>query len=102
MMVSILVGVMYGPTHLIGEGGGFFVTLFLVPAGGTGVIVVEIAAMGPAVIRVGVETGIPGFVFVFSYCIGCQRRLFSGYRLDHLWQIRGPSWKLRRCMMVRV
>ena len=45
-------------------------TLFLVPAGGTGVIVVEIAAMGPAVIRVGVETGIPGFVFVFPTVLG--------------------------------
>ena len=55
---------------MIGEGGGFFVTLFLVPAGGTGVIVVEIAAMGPAVIRVGVETGIPGFVFVFPTVLG--------------------------------
>ena len=40
--------------------------LFLVPEGGTGVIVVEIAAMGPAVVRVGVETGFSGFVFCFS------------------------------------
>ena len=51
---------------MIGEGGGFFVNLFSVPAGGTGVIVVEIAVMGPAVVRVGVETGFPGFVFCFS------------------------------------
>ena len=35
------------------------------PSGGTGVIVVEIAAMGPAVVRVGVETGFTGFVFCF-------------------------------------
>ena len=45
-------------------------TLFLVPAGGTGVIVVEIAAMGPEVIRFGVETGLPGFVFCFSTALG--------------------------------
>ena len=35
------------------------------PSGGTGVFVVEIAAMGPAVVRVGVETGFTGFVFCF-------------------------------------
>ena len=52
------------------------------PAGGTGVIVMEIASMGPSVVRVGVEIGFPGFFFFF-YCVGCQRRLFSGYRLDH-------------------
>ena len=67
---------------MIGEGGGFFVTLFLVLAGGTGGIVVEILAMGPAVVRVGAETGLPGFVF-FLNCVGCRRRLFSGYCLDH-------------------
>ena len=55
---------------MIGEGGGFFVNLFLVPAGGTGVIVMEIAAVGPAVVRVGVETGFPGFVFCFSTELG--------------------------------
>ena len=59
-----------GPTHFIGEGGGLFVTLFLVLAGGTGVIVVEITDMGPAVVRVGVETGIPGFVFWVSTALG--------------------------------
>ena len=68
---------------MIDEGGGFFVNLFLAPAGGTGVIFVEITAMGPAVVRVGVETGLTGFVFCFFYCVGCWRRLFSGYRLDH-------------------
>ena len=50
---------------MIGESGGFFVTLFLVLEGGTGVNVVEIEAMGPAVVRVGVDTGLPGFVFFF-------------------------------------
>ena len=40
-------------------------TLFLVPAGGTIVIVMEIAVMGPAVVRFGLETGLPGFVFFF-------------------------------------
>ena len=55
---------------MIGEGGSFFVTLFLVPAGGTGVIFVEITAMGPAVVRVGVETGLTGFVFCFSTALG--------------------------------
>ena len=44
--------------------------LFLVPAGGTGVMFVEIAAMGPAVVRVGVETGFLGFVFCFSNALG--------------------------------
>ena len=39
-------------------------------AGGTGVIVVEISAMGPGVVRVGVETGLPGFVFCFSTALG--------------------------------
>ena len=39
------------PTHLIGEGGGFFVNLFLAPAGGTGTIVVDITSMGQAVVR---------------------------------------------------
>ena len=43
-------------------------TLFLLPAGGTGVIAVEIAAMDPAVVRVGVETDLPGFVFFFLLC----------------------------------
>ena len=42
--------------------------LFFVPAGGTGVIVVDIAAMGPAVFRVGVETSFPGFVVFFLLC----------------------------------
>ena len=55
---------------MIGEAGGFFVTLFSVPASGTGVIFVEIAAMGPAVVRVGVETGLPGFVFYLSTALG--------------------------------
>ena len=55
---------------MIGDGGGLFVTLFLVLAGGTGVIVVKIAAMGPAVVRVGVETGLPGFVFCFYTALG--------------------------------
>ena len=55
---------------MIGEGCGFFVTLCSVPAGGTGVIVVEILAMGPAVVRVGVETGFPGFVFCFYTALG--------------------------------
>ena len=50
---------------MISEGGGFFVTLFSVPAGGTVVIVVEIIAMGPTVVRVGAETGLPSFVFCF-------------------------------------
>ena len=50
---------------MIGESGGFFVTLFSVPAGGTVVIVVEIIAMGPTVVRVGAETGLPSFVFCF-------------------------------------
>ena len=45
-------------------------TLFSVLAGGTGVIVVEITAMGPSVVRVGVETGILGFVFCFSTALG--------------------------------
>ena len=36
------------------------------PSGGTGVIVVEIAAIGPALVRVRVETGFTGFVFCFS------------------------------------
>ena len=49
-------------------GGGFFETLFLVPAGGTGVVVVDISAMGPAVVIVGVETGFLGFSFVFLLC----------------------------------
>ena len=44
--------------------------LFLVPAGGTGVIFVEFAAMGPAVVRVGVEAGFSGFVFCFSTSLG--------------------------------
>ena len=55
---------------MIGEGGGFFVNLFSVPAGVTGAIVVEIAVMGPAVVRVGVETGFSGFVFCFSTALG--------------------------------
>ena len=33
-------------------------------------IVVDIAAMGPEVVRVGVETGLPGFVFCFSTTLG--------------------------------
>ena len=45
-------------------------TLFSVPAGGTGVVVVEISAMGPAVVRVGVETGFPGFVYCFYTVLG--------------------------------
>ena len=61
---------MGGPTHLIGEGGEFFVTLFLVPTDGIGAIVVEISAVGPAVVRVGVETGLPGCVFCFSTALG--------------------------------
>ena len=55
---------------MIGEGGGFSVTLFLVVAGGTDVIVVYIAAMGPALVRIGVETGLPGFIFWFSTALG--------------------------------
>ena len=61
-----------GPTHSIGDGGGFFVTLSLVLAGGTGVMVVEIAAMGPAVVRVGVKTRLPGSVFCFSTALGVE------------------------------
>ena len=45
-------------------------TLFSVPAGGTGVIVVEIAAMGPEVVRFGLATSLPGFVFCFSTELG--------------------------------
>ena len=55
---------------MIGEGGGFFVNLFSAPAVGTGVIVMEIASMGPSLVRVGVETGFPGFVFCFSTALG--------------------------------
>ena len=40
-------------------------TLFLVLAGVTGLIVVEIASIGPALVRVVVDTGLPGFVFFF-------------------------------------
>ena len=40
--------------------------LFLAPAGGTGMIVVDITSMGPAVVRVGVETGRPGFAFFYT------------------------------------
>ena len=43
-------------------------TLFLVLAGGTGVIVVDIAAMVPAVVRVGVEIGFPVFIFFLFLC----------------------------------
>ena len=49
--------------------------------GGTGVIVVEIAAMGPAVFRVGVETGIPGFVFCFSTALGVRGGFAQGIAL---------------------
>ena len=66
------------PTHLIVEGGGFFVNLFLAPAGGTGVIVMEIASMGPSVVRVGVETGFPGFVFCFSTALGVRGDFSQG------------------------
>ena len=45
-------------------------TLFSVLAGGTGVVVVEIAAMCPSVDRVGVEAGLPGFVFCFPTVLG--------------------------------
>ena len=45
-------------------------TLFSVPAGGNGVNFVEMSAMGPAVVRVGVETGFPGFVFCFYTALG--------------------------------
>ena len=55
---------------MIVEGGGFFVNFFLVPAGGTGVIVVEIAVMVPAVVRLSVDRGFPGFVFCFSTALG--------------------------------
>ena len=53
---------------MIGEGGGLFVSLFPVLAGGTDVIVVDIAAMSIAVVRIGVETGLPGFVLFFLLC----------------------------------
>ena len=59
---------------MIGEGGGLYMTLSSVLAGGIVVIVVEIAAMGPAVVRVGVEMGLPGFVFFFPTALG-----FRGY-----------------------
>ena len=68
---------------MIGEGGGFFVTLVLVVASGTGVIVVEIAAMGAAVVRVFVEMGLPGFIFWFSTALGVGGDFFSGYHLNH-------------------
>ena len=42
------------------------------PSGGTGVFVVEISAMGPIVVRVGVETGFTGFVFCFSTPLGVE------------------------------
>ena len=44
--------------------------LFFVPACGTGVIVVDIAAVGPAVVRVGVETSFPGFDVFFPTVLG--------------------------------
>ena len=42
------------------------------PSGGTGFIVMEITAMGLAVVRVGIETGFPGFVFYFSNALGVE------------------------------
>ena len=63
---------------MIGEVGGFFVTLFSVHADGTVVIVMEIAAMGPEVVRVGVETGLPGFVFCFSTALGVGGEFVQG------------------------
>ena len=63
---------------MIGESGGFFVTLFFVLEGGTGVIVVDIAVMGPAVVRVGVETGFPGYVFSFSTELGVRGDFAQG------------------------
>ena len=52
--------------------------LFSAPAGGTGVIVMEIASMGPSVVRVGAETGFPGFVFCFSTALGVRGDFSQG------------------------
>ena len=53
------------------------------PSGSTGVFVVEITAMGPAVVRVGVETGFTGLVFCFLMrWVSKETLLLSMYRLE--------------------